>query len=92
MRLRDAHPSVVALNKRASGFGSPDPTRHVRVGVEEGEHGFLQVRDREALDRFGGEEINGSDVMKLHEQVHVGELICTVLFSSRGGRNHRGNS
>ena len=91
VRLRDAHPRVVALYERPSGSGSPDPTRHVGIRVEQREHGLLQVGDREALYGLGGEEVNGSDIVELHEQVHVAELVRTVLVASRGGGNHRRN-
>lgn len=82
--LSDANTSIVALQEGPTRFRNPDPTRELHDLVEEREHGFLEVINREPLRCVVDEEINGSDVVQLHEQVHVAEVVRAVLVASRG--------
>ena len=89
VRLGDADTSVVALDEGSTGFGDADPTGEMGDMVEEGEHGFLEVVDGESLSSVVDEEIEGSDVVELEEQVHGAEVPLTVFFASWGCRHHR---
>jgi len=89
VRLGDADTGVVALDEGSTRFGDADPTREMGDMVEEVEHGFLEVEDGESLSSVVGEEIEGSDVVELEEQVHGAEVPLTVFVSAWGCRNHR---
>jgi len=89
VRLGDADTSVVALDEGSTRFGDADPTREMGDMVEEWEHGFLEVVDGESLSSVVDEEVEGSDVVELQEQVHGAQLPLTLFVAAWGCRHHR---
>lgn len=80
LRFHHPHTAVVTLDERpaAAGVGSPEPSTGPVEVVEPCEHGFLDFVYGQTLNRIFPEEINSSEVVKLHGQVHVRRVVNHV--------------
>lgn len=88
MCLNDPYTAIVTLDHGPSVFRPPDSPGDSVIQIQPLEHGFLKVADGQPFYCIAAEEVESSEVVKLHGQVHVCQLV-TPVTSCHGSRNHR---